>query len=178
MQSKIWAAAAAVFAAGVILYMAGSAGAQKAATPVAGGIKAAEFALTDIDGKPVKLSDYKGKVIILDFWATWCPPCRKEIPHFNALSKKYGEKGLVVLGVSVDQDGAGAVKKFKASNEVNYRIAMSNDATYGIYQGYLPKDERGGIPFTFIIDKTGVIRQHYVGYRDMDVFETAIKALL
>jgi len=160
-----------------MLYFAGTAGAQKAAAPE-GKIKAADFALTDIEGKPVKLSDYKGKVVILDFWATWCPPCVKEIPHFNELSKKYASKGLVVLGVSVDQGGLPAVKKFMAKTPVNYRIALGEDKTYGVYQNYLPQQERGGIPFTFIVDKEGFIREHYVGYRDIEVFEAALKGLL
>ncbi|MFH0766087.1 MAG: TlpA disulfide reductase family protein [Calditrichota bacterium] len=141
-------------------------------------VKAADFQLTDLDGKPVKLSDYRGKVIILDFWATWCPPCVKEIPHFNELAKKYQKKGLVVLGVSVDRDGAKAVEKFKSKNALKYRVAMSNDTTYQTYQSYLPEDERGGIPFTFVIDKEGFIRQYYVGYRDKEVFVEAIKPLL
>ncbi len=160
------------------LYLSRPAIAQKATATGANGIKAADFNLTDTDGKKVKLSDYKGKVVILDFWATWCPPCVKEIPHFNQLSKTYASKGLVVLGVSVDQDGAPAVLKFKKKTTVDYRIAISDDATHRTYQSYLPKDEQGGIPFTFVIDKQGIIRQHYVGYRPMEVFETAIKDLL
>lgn len=161
-----------------VLYMSGTATAQKPPMVNAGGIKAADFKLTDLDGKTVKLSDYKGKVVILDFWATWCPPCVKEIPHFNQLSKTYGAKGLVVLGVSVDEGGAPAVMKFKKKNTVDYRIAISDDATHQTYQNYLPKEERGGIPFTFVIDKQGQIRQHYVGYRPMEVFEGVIKELL
>jgi len=176
MKQIVYAAAVALIAAGAVLYFAGYAGAQKAASPA--GIKAAEFTLTDTEGKPVKLSDYKEKVVILETWATWCPPCVKEIPHFNELTKKYGGKGLVVLGVSVDQGGLAAVNKFKAKTPVNYRIALTDEKTYGIYQNYLPADERGGIPFTFVIDKQGVIRNHYVGYRDLSVFEEAIKGLL
>ncbi len=160
------------------LYWTGPASAQKLIPSTSGGTKAAEFSLIDLDGKTVKLSDYKGKVVILDFWATWCPPCVKEIPHFNELNKKYSSKGLVVLGVSVDKDGAAAVLKFKKKSAIDYRVALVNDATYKAYQNYLPKDEQGGIPFTFIIDKQGVIREHYVGYRSMEVFEGAIKDLL
>lgn len=144
----------------------------------ASGTKAANFSLLDLDGKPVNLADYEGKVIILDFWATWCPPCVKEIPHFNDLAKEYGEKGLVVLGVSVDRDGKPAVDKFKTKNPVNYTIVLVDSDTHGKYQSYLPPSEQGGIPFTFVIDRKGIIRHHFVGYRDKDVFIEAIAPLL
>ena len=183
MRKGMIAALAGLLVAGSVMYLSGVALAKKEkanADSAASGnfTKAAEFSLTDIDGKPVKLSDYKGKVVILDFWATWCPPCRKEIPHFNDLSKAYGDKGLVVLGVSVDEGGPAAVKKFKGGNEVGYRIAMVDEKTYGIYQNYLPEEERGGIPFTFVLDKDGNIREHYVGYREKAEFEKVVKALL
>lgn len=141
-------------------------------------VKAANFTLTSLDGKPVSLSDYAGKVVILDFWATWCPPCRNEIPHFNELAAEYGDKGLVVLGVSVDRDGVDVVKKFRDSFPVKYPVVMGDQGTSQQYQTYLPPDQRGGIPFTFIVDKEGNIREKYVGYRPKEVFETAIKNLL
>ena len=139
--------------------------------------KAADFTLTSIDGQTVKLSDYRGKVIILDFWATWCPPCRMEIPHFNELVELYGERGLVVLGVSMDRGGANVVKQFKQDNLVNYPVAMDDGATSERYQQYLPSQEQGGIPFTFVIDRNGNIREQYVGYREKPVFEAAITPL-
>ncbi len=178
MKRYILGTSSVFIAALVFLYWSDAAKAQKEPVSATGGTMAAEFALTDLDGKTVKLSDYKGKVIILDFWATWCPPCVKEIPHFNELNKTYGSKGLVVLGVSVDQDGAAAVLKFKKKSAIDYRVALGNDQTYKTYQNYLPKDERGGIPFTFVIDRQGVIREHYVGYRPKEVFEGVIKKLL
>ncbi|MCF7811662.1 TlpA family protein disulfide reductase [bacterium] len=143
-----------------------------------GGMKAANFSLFDLEGKPVNLSDYDGKVIILDFWATWCPPCVKEIPHFNELAKEYGDKGLVVLGVSVDRGGKDAVEKFMKKTPVKYTIAFVDSDTYGKYQSYLPPSEQGGIPFTFVIDRKGIIRHHFVGYRDKGVFVEAIVPLL
>ncbi len=140
--------------------------------------KAADFTLTSIDGNPISLSDYAGKVVILDFWATWCPPCRMEIPHFNDLVKEYGEKGLVVLGVSTDRGGAEDVIKFKKDNAVDYLVVMSDSKTYSTYQSYIDPSQRGGIPFTFIIDREGKIRERYVGYRDKEIFETVVKELL
>ncbi len=155
-------------------------------------IKAADFTLSGVDGKPVTLSDYKGKVVILDFWATWCPPCRDEIPHFNALYKEYKDKGLIILGISLDRGGKNDIMKFLEDNTIDYRIANvfvedengqfypdeSGSTAMNTYQSYLPEDMRGGIPFTFVIDKEGFIREKYVGYRDKEVFEKAIKPLL
>ncbi|MDP8240148.1 MAG: TlpA disulfide reductase family protein [Candidatus Hatepunaea meridiana] len=141
--------------------------------------KAADFLLRELEGKMIKLSDYKGKVIILDFWATWCPPCVQEIPHFNELAKEYAEKGLIVLGVSVDRGGVDVVKKFiKDKIPINYPIVIADKETHSKYQSYLPKDEQGGIPFTFIIDRKGNVRDHYVGYRPKEVFVEAITPLL
>jgi len=139
---------------------------------------APEFSLKDLDGNQVKLSDYKGKVVILDFWATWCPPCVKEIPHFNELAKRYGKDGLVVLGVSVDQGGIKAVKKFKKNNVVDYTIVFADQTTQSKYQALLPRDMRGGIPYTFVIDRSGNITEYFVGYRPMEVFVKAIMPLL
>ena len=84
------------------------------------------FNLQDLSGNPVKLSDYTGKVVILDFWATWCPPCRAEIPNFVELQKEYGKQGLVVIGVSLDEGGVAGVADFAKSQNVNYPIVMGN----------------------------------------------------
>ena len=142
-------------------------------------VKAADFTLVGVNGETIKLSDYAGKVIILDFWATWCPPCVKEIPHFNELAKEYADEGLVVLGVSVDRGGEDVVKGFmKERIPISYPVAMTNPETYATYQGYIPAAEQGGIPFTFVIDRKGNITQRYVGYRSKEVFIKAIKPLL
>jgi peroxiredoxin len=102
----------------------------------------------------------------------------KEIPHFNKLFKEYSEKGLVVLGVSLDNGGAQKVIDFKANRvPISYPVVMGDRETGGVYQNYLPQYERGGIPFTFVIDREGIIRHHFVGYRDMEVFVEANKHL-
>lgn len=136
------------------------------------------LALKDNQGEDTRLADFAGKVIILDFWATWCPPCREEIPHFIELQNEYGEKGLQVIGVSVDQKGWNVVVPFMKENGINYPILMTDEKAYNDYQELLPPEERGGIPFTFVIDRKGVVRRKYVGYRDKAVFEEAIKSLL
>ncbi|NQT33107.1 MAG: TlpA family protein disulfide reductase [Candidatus Omnitrophica bacterium] len=130
---------------------------------------APDFTLKDLEGNPFSLSNVKGKVVILDFWATWCPPCRMEIPHFQALSTEYKDKGLVVIGIALDDGGAAVVGPFAKSNGVTYPILIGNQQVAAAYGGIR------GIPTTFIIDRKGRIVEKYVGYRDKEVFESAIK---
>lgn len=128
--------------------------------------------LKNLDGKSVKLSDFKGKVVILDFWATWCPPCREEIPNFVELQSKYKDQGLVVIGISLDQGGPGVVSSFAKAQKINYPIVMGDEAVstqYGDIQA---------IPTTFIIDPNGNIVERHEGFTDKSVFEDAIKKLL
>ena len=142
------------------------------------GEKAADFTLKDLNGDEVSLSDYEGKVVLLNFWATWCPPCRAEIPHFVELVEELGNEGLVVLGISADRGGPDVVRKWLANNPVNYPMVMSSPEVYTTYQNYLSPGERGGIPFTFVIDRKGMIRQRLVGYRDKATWEGILKPLL
>ncbi|MGA3006624.1 MAG: TlpA disulfide reductase family protein [Opitutaceae bacterium] len=127
------------------------------AEPVAPPVPAPEWTLNDASGKPVSFSQFKGKVIVLDFWATWCPPCRSEIPGYVKLQDKYKDQGLVIIGVSVDQDGPDVVKKFMADFHVNYPIVMADDKIIQAFGGV------EGIPTTFIIDRAGKIRDKKVG---------------
>ncbi len=136
------------------------------------GSAAPQFTLKDIDGKNVNLNDYKDKVIILDFWATWCPPCRKEIPDFIALQNEYGKKGLQIIGIAVDRGGIKSVKPFYKKMGINYQVLISDgkvDLKYGGIQA---------IPTTFVIDKNGKIVKKYVGFQPKATFEKEIKGLL
>ncbi len=133
---------------------------------------APDFVLKDLEGKDVKLSDFKGKVMILDFWATWCPPCRKEIPHFKELYDKYKAQGLEIIGVALDQEGVSIVKPFAESNKINYICLIGNEKVVQDYGGIR------GIPTTFVIDKNGNIYKKYIGYQEKEVFEKDIKDLL
>ncbi|MBI3317785.1 MAG: TlpA family protein disulfide reductase [Candidatus Omnitrophica bacterium] len=133
---------------------------------------APDFAAPGLDGKPVKLSDFRGKVVILDFWATWCPPCRQEIPHFKALYSRYQARGLEVVGLALDQNGAAAVRPFVQAEGITYPVAIGNQKITADYGGIR------GIPTTFIIDRKGKIVRKFVGYQEMKVFESAIEPLL
>lgn len=134
--------------------------------------QASDFSLTTLSGEPISLESYSGKVLIIDFWATWCPPCVKEIPHFVELYEQYNDKGVEILGVSVDRGGPSVVQKFAEKNAVKYPIAMANMEIVDAYEAY------GGIPTTFIIDRNGNITEKIVGYRDKQYFEERIKKLL
>ena len=140
-------------------------------------VPAPDFSITTVgDDQIVHRDDYKGKVLILDFWATWCPPCKREIPHFNELYDEYREKGLEILGVSVDRDGIMAVKQYLAKGpgpEIpEYPVAM---ASQDMIRAYGPISS---IPVTFVIDKKGNVRKRLVGYSDISVFETILEELL
>lgn len=133
---------------------------------------APDFALKDANGKVVHLSDYKGKVVLLDFWATWCGPCKLEIPWFVDLQRKNKDRGLEVLGVSMDDDGWESVKPFLSELGVNYRVVMGNDATAQAYGGV------DALPTTFLIDRAGKIAAVHVGLASRKEFVDGVEQLL
>lgn len=133
---------------------------------------APDFSLLDLDGKTVRLSDFNGQVRIVDFWATWCPPCRKEIPHFQALHEKYGTGGLTVIGVALDETGAEVVRPFVEEQRMTYTSVIGSQDVARQYGGI------EAIPTTFVIDKQGKVFRKYVGYRDYETFEADVKTLL
>jgi peroxiredoxin len=142
------------------------------AASVAGpGSAAPEFELVDSSGEKIRLSDYKGKVVILDFWATWCPPCRKEIPGFVDLQARYGAKGVEVVGVTLDQ-GWEPVRPFMKAQKINYTVVMGDMNVVRSYGNIT------SIPTTFVIDREGVIRQRHVGYAPPQFFTEAVEELL
>lgn len=130
-----------------------------------------EIRLTDVMGQSLTSEKLRGKVLILDIWATYCPPCRLEIPGFVRLQKQYGPKGLQVVGLSVD-DGPEVVREFMAELNINYPIAM---ATRELIEALGGADV---IPTTFIVDRSGRIVERHVGYVDSGTFEEQIASLL
>jgi thiol-disulfide isomerase/thioredoxin len=132
-----------------------------------------DFTLKDLaTGKPITLSHFKGKVVLLDFWATWCPPCRAEIPHLVQMNKELRPQGLRIIGISVDQNGPAVVKSFMKNYGINYPVLL---ATQDIAQAY---GGISGIPTTFLLGRNGEILDHWVGYTDEQVFRDAIRTAL
>jgi peroxiredoxin len=127
---------------------------------------APDFRVTDLNGKTISLSDYKGKVLFLNFWATWCPPCRAEIPGFVEAYTQEKTNGLEILGISLDQKGKTEVAAFVDQYKINYPIVLESRAN----QEKLVDDFQMGdaIPTTFIIDKSGKIRHKQIGAIDKD----------
>ena len=136
------------------------------------GKPAPEFTLPDLEGNQIELSSMKGKVLILDFWATWCPPCKEEVPHLVSLQSKYRDQGLQIVGLSLDKEGASKVKPFADEHDVNYTMLIANDETAKSYGGV------SMIPTTFLVDRNGVVVKRFIGYTTPEAFEEAILPLL
>lgn len=125
------------------------------------------FSIATIDGKTFDLTSHNGEVVIVNFWATWCPPCRQEIPHFVELYSELDSDKFEIIGISVDRGGQSTVDEWLAANPVNYPIAMGADgALFEKYQQLIDPSQRGGIPFTVIFDKSGNVAHKIVGYQD------------
>jgi len=132
---------------------------------------APDFVLDDAAGTPVRLSDLRGKVVLLNFWATWCAPCGIEIPWFIEFRKTHQEAEFEVLGVSLDEGGWSAVKPYVDAHTINYRIVVGDD---DLAQSY----GANSLPTTFIIDRSGRIAATYAGIRAKSEYEGDIKAVL
>ena len=136
------------------------------------GKQAPDFTLPDMDGKPVSLSAYQGKVVMLDFWATWCAPCRAELHFFLGLHDQYRDKGFEIVGISMDENAADVVPGFLRDQKINYTNLLGDakvDELYGPISG---------LPTTFIIDRKGTIRRRFTGAPPGDVIESAVRELL
>ncbi len=141
--------------------------------------KRPDWSVTLPDGKKASAADYDNKVVIVDFWATWCPPCVKEIPGFIKLKKEYGEKGLEIVGFSFDRDEA-THDKWVKDKGVNYlSIFAQNEAGKKVIEDFQKLiGEIKGIPTTLVIDRKGQIIYKHVGYGSYEEFEKIIKPLL
>ena len=118
---------------------------------------APDFTLKDADGKPVKLSDYRGKVVLLNFWATWCGPCKIEIPWFMDFEQQYKDKNFAVLGISLDEDGWESVKPYISAKKINYRVVIGTEQVAQLY------GDVDSLPTTFMIDREGRVAAVHVG---------------
>ncbi|HBB41548.1 MAG: hypothetical protein COW73_08565 [Nitrospirae bacterium CG18_big_fil_WC_8_21_14_2_50_70_55] len=128
--------------------------------------------LTDLDGHPVSLAALKGKVVIIDFWATWCPPCREAIPDLIDLKKQYGGQGLEVVGISLDDNAERILPRFVHDFGINYPVVIGSEEVAAAFGGIL------GLPTTFIVDRAGMVRSHFMGYIDRQRMEAAVTGLL
>jgi thiol-disulfide isomerase/thioredoxin len=126
-------------------------------TPASPASDVPQFSFSSLEGKTVAMKDLGNKVVIVDFWATWCGPCREEIPHLNQLYSELKGKGLEIVGISMDTDGTDGVKDFAREFRIQYPIVMGDDKAAESFGGII------GLPTTFIIDRNGRIAKKYIG---------------
>jgi len=139
--------------------------------PIGKSAAAPDFSLVDMQGKPISLKSYRGKVVVLNFWATWCPPCRKEVPDLVVIQKEYQAKGVEIIGIAMEREGKLALTPFVERQGINYRVALDDGRVSNLYDGI------DAIPTTFFIDKKGLIRQKVEGglsKRDIEGFVNAV----
>ncbi len=134
--------------------------------------EAPDFTLQNLDGEMVSLSDYKGKVVFINFWATWCGPCRQEVPAFVELQEEYGKDKLVILGISLDQGDLSVVREFSEQYKVNYEILYGTPQVVADYGGIR------SIPTTFVVDAEGRLRDGRVGFPGKDIFKNVIEDIM
>ena len=137
------------------------------------GSRLPNFSLTDLQGHPVSSSEFRGKVVLVDFWATWCQPCKKEMPGYQKLEDRYGSRGLAVIGFKFETmpDMEDPVQ-FARKIGVRYPLAVATDDLKQKFGGI------EGLPTTMIYDRKGVLRKKVIGFEYTDVFESALKSLL
>jgi len=170
---KLWIAAVSLAAAALLSSCSGPSSVEAAGKTSNDRKLAPDFTLTDANGSPVKLSDYRGKVVLLNFWATWCGPCQLEIPWFEEFEQQYKSKGFEVLGVSMDDDGWSAVKPYIAEHKVNYRVLLGNESVSELYGGL------DALPTTFIIDREGKFAfAPHIGLAGKNEYLSEIQSLL
>jgi len=134
--------------------------------------QAPTFSVRTLDGKPLRLSDLRNRAVVVDFWATWCGPCRASMPHLSTMQTRYEKQGLTVIGLSVDENGPQGVRRIASQWGVKFPLAMAND---DVLDAYGPIRS---IPTTFFINRNGAIVRRVVGYIDGETMEGYVKEIL
>jgi len=136
------------------------------------GDAAPAWTLQDVDGNAVSFADYAGKVVVVDFWATWCAPCLEEIPGYIAMQEKYGPEGFAMIGISVDTKPAAEVKAFAEAHAMNYPVLMADAEVMSLFKGI------DFIPTTFLIGRDGMVIDSKVGSQDTAIYAAKVQAAL
>jgi thiol-disulfide isomerase/thioredoxin len=132
------------------------------------------FTLPGVDGVPRQLSEWRGKLIVLNFWATWCPPCREEIPLFINMQEKYGTRGLQIIGVAIDK--LEDVKNFQGFDAINYPVLVGQEEVMALMQRY--GNRIGSLPYSVVIDRQGRVLSRRIGAYQPAEIETLLQGLL
>jgi len=161
----------------LILLMAGGTACRKEETrekahDTAEGWKAPSFVLNDLQGRTVRFSDFSGKVVIVNFWASWCGPCRMEIPQLVDLYNRFRARGVVVIGIAIDPAGPEVLSKFAREMQINYSLLVGDEKVFYDFGGLV------GLPTTFVINQQGMVVDKYVGLIGPDVLERRVLSLL
>lgn len=169
MQTSRFKLLPSFIALAVTVYLAGCSSSPDSGK--SGGQAAPQFSFSSLEGKTVALKDLTNKVVVVDFWATWCGPCREEIPHLNKLYSELEGRGFEIVGISMDTDGT-EVKEFAKEFRIEYPIVMGSDQDTESFGGII------GLPTTFIIDRKGNIAKKYIGLPPAADLERIIKELV
>jgi thiol-disulfide isomerase/thioredoxin len=161
-----------LLAIGVLSVVVAACGGKPAPTEAAKVTTAPDFELKDVEGRVFHLSDAKGTVRLVDFWATWCAPCREEIPMFKELHATYGSKGFTLVGIAMDDEGAEVVKPYVDEMKIPYLTLLGNDKVAESFGGVF------GFPSKFLVDREGRIVDSWVGVVPREVLEKRILSLL